>query len=108
MSRRLPSSAALRVVPASGQAQLLDFPNAAAAVSGVGIPLEDLYHRFAPYVAAIAGRILGRESEVEDVVQDVFVAALGAGVRWGVSAPACRCCSLYQPASGCGRPPLPG
>jgi len=35
-----------------------------------------LYKRFAPYVAAIASRILGRETEVEDVVQDVFIAAL--------------------------------
>jgi RNA polymerase sigma-70 factor, ECF subfamily len=87
MSHRLPSSAALRVVPASGQGQVLDFPkNEAAAASqatatppesAADIPIEDLYKRFAPYVAAIASRILGRESEVEDVVQDVFIAALG-------------------------------
>ena len=36
------------------------------------IPLEALYARYAPYVAAIAMRVLGRESEVEDLVQDVF------------------------------------
>lgn len=36
------------------------------------IPLDALYARYAPYVAAIAMRILGRESEVEDLVQDVF------------------------------------
>jgi RNA polymerase sigma-70 factor (ECF subfamily) len=80
MSRRLPSSAALRVVPAPGQ--VLGFPTADAAsgllVEGAAdISMEDLYKRFAPYVAAIATRILGRESEVEDVVQDVFIAALG-------------------------------
>ncbi len=40
------------------------------------IPLERLYTRFAPYSAAIASRILGREGEVEDVVQDVFAAAV--------------------------------
>ena len=73
MSHRLPSSAALRVVPASGQGQVLDFPKAESAAE---ISIEDLYKRFAPYVAAIASRILGRESEVDDVVQDVFMAAL--------------------------------
>jgi RNA polymerase sigma-70 factor, ECF subfamily len=77
MSHRLPSSAALRVVPAPGQGQLLDFPKAdVPPESAADIPLEDLYKRFAPYVAAIASRILGRESEVDDVVQDVFIAAL--------------------------------
>jgi RNA polymerase sigma-70 factor (ECF subfamily) len=76
MSHRLPSSAALRVVPAPGQGQVLDFPKSDAPENAADIPIEDLYKRFAPYVAAIASRILGRESEVEDVVQDVFMAAL--------------------------------
>jgi RNA polymerase sigma-70 factor (ECF subfamily) len=84
MSHRLPSSAALRVVPAAGQGQVLDFPKGDAPsgvvnstpVSEAELQIEDLYKRFAPYVAAIASRILGRESEVEDVVQDVFMAAL--------------------------------
>jgi hypothetical protein len=40
------------------------------------IPLDALYARYAPYVAAIAMRILGRESEVEDLVQDVFATAV--------------------------------
>jgi RNA polymerase sigma-70 factor (ECF subfamily) len=85
MSHRPPSSAALRVVPA-GRGQVLDFPKAEAPSglqttealpeSAADISIEDLYKRFAPYVAAIASRILGRESEVEDVVQDVFIAAL--------------------------------
>lgn len=77
MSNRLPSSAALRVVTAPGHGQVLDFPRAdSPPESAADIPLEDLYRRFAPYVAAIASRILGRESEVDDVVQDVFMAAL--------------------------------
>lgn len=76
MPLRLPSSAALRVVPPAEPGRLVDFPSAATPDSGVDVPLEDLYRRFAPYVAAIASRILGRESEVDDVVQDVFVAAL--------------------------------
>src|SRR6266436_3332988 len=33
--------------------------------------LDALYARYAPYVAAIATRILGRRAEVEDVVQEV-------------------------------------
>jgi len=40
------------------------------------IPLDALYARYAPYVAAIAMRILGRETEVEDLVQDVFATAV--------------------------------
>ncbi len=40
------------------------------------IPLDLLYARYASYVAAIAMRILGRESEVEDLVQDVFATAV--------------------------------
>jgi len=39
--------------------------------------LESLYARYAAYVGAIASRILGRATEVEDVVQDVFAAAVG-------------------------------
>jgi RNA polymerase sigma-70 factor (ECF subfamily) len=66
----------LRVVQPNGQGQVLEFPKADAPESAADIPIEDLYKRFAPYVAAIASRILGRESEVEDVVQDVFMAAL--------------------------------
>jgi RNA polymerase sigma-70 factor (ECF subfamily) len=38
--------------------------------------LETLYERYAPYVAAIASRILGRAAEVDDVVQDVFALAV--------------------------------
>jgi RNA polymerase sigma-70 factor (ECF subfamily) len=75
MPSRLPSSTALRVVPPAEQGQLVDL-RPSGPPSDADLPLEDLYRRFAPYVAAIASRILGRESEVEDVVQDVFMAAL--------------------------------
>ncbi len=37
--------------------------------------LAELFGRYAPYVAAIALRILGRRTEVDDLVQDVFVEA---------------------------------
>lgn len=38
--------------------------------------LETLYAQYAPYVAALASRILGRASEVDDVVQEVFALAV--------------------------------
>ena len=34
--------------------------------------LDALYRRYAPYVGAVATRLLGRDSEVDDLVQDVF------------------------------------
>jgi RNA polymerase sigma-70 factor (ECF subfamily) len=75
MAHRLPSSTALRVVPPAEPGELVDL-RPPESLNDADLPLEDLYRRFAPYVAAIASRILGRESEVEDVVQDVFMAAL--------------------------------
>jgi RNA polymerase sigma-70 factor (ECF subfamily) len=35
-----------------------------------------LYRRYAPYVGSIAVRLLGRDGEVDDLVQDVFVDVL--------------------------------
>ncbi len=46
-----------------------------APASRVATP-ESAFRRYAPYVAAVARRLLGHENEVEDVVQDVFVSAL--------------------------------
>jgi len=36
---------------------------------------HDLFRRFAPYVARIGLRLLGRESDVDDLIQEVFFAA---------------------------------
>lgn len=36
---------------------------------------EELFKRFAPYVARIGLRLLGRESDVDDLIQEVFLAA---------------------------------
>jgi RNA polymerase sigma-70 factor (ECF subfamily) len=36
---------------------------------------EAIFQRFAPYVARIALRLLGRESDVDDLIQEVFMAA---------------------------------
>ena len=38
--------------------------------------LDALYRRYAAYVAAVATRLLGRDAEVDDLVQDVFIQAL--------------------------------
>lgn len=40
------------------------------------LTLEAAFRRYAPYVAQIALRILGRDAEVDDVVQEVFLIAL--------------------------------
>jgi RNA polymerase sigma-70 factor (ECF subfamily) len=37
--------------------------------------LEGFFHAYAPYVARIALRLLGRNDEVDDIVQEVFLAA---------------------------------
>lgn len=38
--------------------------------------LEQAFERFAPYVAAIGFRLLGRDHEVDDLVQEVFLHAV--------------------------------
>src|SRR5207245_4945312 len=38
--------------------------------------LDALYRRYAGYVAAVAVRLLGRDGEIDDLVQDVFVEAV--------------------------------
>jgi RNA polymerase sigma-70 factor (ECF subfamily) len=38
--------------------------------------LDTAYRRYARYVAAVALKLLGRDDEVDDVVQEVFLAAL--------------------------------
>jgi RNA polymerase sigma-70 factor (ECF subfamily) len=40
------------------------------------LDLDGLFRRYAPYVAAIAHRLLGRDEEVDDTIQEVFVAAV--------------------------------
>lgn len=39
--------------------------------------IDGYFRTYAPYVASIALRLLGRREEVDDVVQDVFLAAIG-------------------------------
>jgi RNA polymerase sigma-70 factor, ECF subfamily len=66
------------VVPAKPTLRLIE-PEPSADDLGP-LDLEAAFARFAPYVAAIGLRILGRREEVDDLVQDVFlVAAKGIG-----------------------------
>ena len=37
--------------------------------------LDELFQRYAPYVATIGFRLLGRDDELDDLVQDVFIEA---------------------------------
>ena len=41
------------------------------------LDFEEVFTRYAPYVASIGLRLLGRREEVEDLVQDVFLEAYG-------------------------------
>ena len=50
----------------------------AAADHGADLSLEALFRSHGSYIGAIALRILGRDAEVDDVVQEVFLAAMGA------------------------------
>jgi RNA polymerase sigma-70 factor (ECF subfamily) len=47
----------------------------AAAGSDRARELADLFTRFAPYVARIGFKLLGRDEDLDDLVQDVFVEA---------------------------------
>lgn len=40
------------------------------------VDIDTLFHQHSRYVASIAWRLLGRDSEVEDLVQDVFLDAV--------------------------------
>ena len=37
--------------------------------------VAELFRRYAPYVATIGLRLLGRDDELDDLVQDVFIEA---------------------------------
>src|SRR5688500_790329 len=43
------------------------------------LDLDALFRRYAPYVAAVAHRLLGRDDDVDDTVQEVFLAAVRGG-----------------------------
>lgn len=72
MKPKLRVAPSLHVVP----------PPSALESARVRVPIDEardveaLYRRYAAYVAGVAVRLLGRDGEVDDLVQDVFVQAL--------------------------------
>lgn len=72
----MPMKPKLHVAPA------LHVVRAAPALESARAPIDEardvdaLYRRYAAYVAGVAVRLLGRDGEVDDLVQDVFVQAL--------------------------------
>lgn len=48
------------------------------APTSAALDLDEVFRAYAGYVATIVLRILGQRDEVEDVVQDVFLSALGS------------------------------
>lgn len=60
--------------------RLVERPAQSAEGSTVPAPAEtptfkEIFRRYSPYVAKIGLRLLGRVEEIEDLVQDVFIAA---------------------------------
>lgn len=50
-------------------------PRAELSEGSCGLDLATTFRRYAPYVAAVAHRLLGRDEEVDDTVQEVFLTA---------------------------------
>src|SRR5690349_6531810 len=48
-----------------------------APAGGEALTLETIYRAHGAYVARVAFRVLGRRDEVDDLVQEVFVIAMG-------------------------------
>lgn len=65
-------------MPTDRRPQLRVVAHDAPAAGGAAATatLDEAFRRYAPYVARIALRLLGRSSELEDVVQDVFADAV--------------------------------
>jgi RNA polymerase sigma-70 factor (ECF subfamily) len=73
----------LRVVASSDSSDVVssDVASAHVAPSDPALDLGDfdaVYRRYAPYVATIGLRILGRPADVEDLVQEVFLVVHGS------------------------------
>jgi RNA polymerase sigma-70 factor, ECF subfamily len=62
-----------QVAAAPGKGLGLDVPGAASPAAERRLRLDDLFKEHATYVARLAFRLLGRDEEVDDIVQDVFI-----------------------------------
>jgi len=93
MSREQPAVSLVRLVPPSAPDSSPSGPRASEPRISIAseervstapdgsliehaLDLDSLFRRYAPYVAAIAHRLLGREEDVDDTIQEVFVAAV--------------------------------
>jgi RNA polymerase sigma-70 factor (ECF subfamily) len=65
---------ALEVV--SPPAPALEVADDVFAEAVVELDFDAIFRRYAPYVAAIAHRLLGRDADVDDTVQEVFLVAV--------------------------------
>lgn len=65
----------LRVVPSSPEREPTSQSGSGELKAVDPRDLDQVFRRFAPYVARIASRILGRSDELDDLVQDVFLDA---------------------------------
>jgi RNA polymerase sigma-70 factor, ECF subfamily len=74
--RPRPAHVRLVTAPPSGEQRQPAAPSERPPQLGSADDLAVLYRAYAPYVAAIAVRILGRDCELDDLVQDTFVNAL--------------------------------
>lgn len=63
-------------VPASEKPNPSGQPGSSGADPPLAAELDELVRAHSPHVAGLAYRLLGRDSDVDDVVQDVFVALL--------------------------------
>jgi len=66
--------APLRVVASQGRL-VSQAPAAAGNIPGRQLSVEEAFRTYSRYVATIAFRLLGRDDEVDDVVQEVFLQA---------------------------------
>ncbi len=63
---------ALEIVPPVAPRETGEFDVAAAET----LDFDSVFKRYSPYVAAVAHRLLGRDADVDDTVQEVFMVAV--------------------------------
>jgi len=63
------------VPPSRPNLRLVDEETKAELPVAEVLDLDEAFRRYAPYVAAVGLRLLGRPDEVDDLVQDVFIEA---------------------------------
>jgi RNA polymerase sigma-70 factor (ECF subfamily) len=78
MPRTEPAISLVRLVPPERPPERADDAAGGDRTSGElpALDLDSLFRRYSPYVAAIAYRLLGRDDEVDDTIQEVFLAAV--------------------------------